>query len=65
VIMPTSRWQGAVIAAILVVPLLVLVLLSTPAWLTWPFLNADRRNAVLDFLNRLVEWVRILAGITQ
>jgi hypothetical protein len=34
------------------------VLLFTPAWLAWPFLPAERRTAVLDFLNRLVEWVR-------
>jgi hypothetical protein len=25
------------------------------------FLNADRRTVVLDFLSRLVEWVRVVA----
>jgi hypothetical protein len=62
-ILPTSRWQRAGVAAILVIPLLVLVVLSTPAWLSWPFLNSDRRSAVLAFLDRLVEWVKALAGV--
>jgi hypothetical protein len=57
-----SRWQRAVIAAILVIPLLAVVLLSAPAWIAWPFLATDRRTAVLDFLDRLIEWIKILAG---
>lgn len=64
-IVPSARWQGTAIAAILVVPLLVVVVLSAPAWLAWPFLDADRRTAVLDFLNRLVEWVRVVSGTGQ
>lgn len=61
-IMSSLRWQRAVIAAILVVPLLLVVLLSAPAWLVWPFLASDRRTAVLEFLDRLVEWVKALVG---
>jgi hypothetical protein len=56
-----SRWQRAVIAAILVMPLLAVVLLSAPAWIAWPFLATHRRTAVLDFLHRLIEWIKILA----
>jgi len=37
--------------------------LSTPAWLAWPFLAADRRTTVLSFVDKLVDWVRALAGI--
>jgi len=61
-IVPSPRWQAAAIAAIAVVPLLVVVVLSAPAWLALPFLNADRRTAVLDFLKQLVEWVRVVAA---
>jgi hypothetical protein len=65
VIVPAARWQRTAVAAILVIPLLAVILLSTPAWVAWPFLNADRRTAILDFLNQLVEWVRAAAGPEQ
>lgn len=48
------------VAAILVIPLLALVLLSAPAWITWPFLDADRRATVLEFVDRIVEWTKAL-----
>ena len=62
VIVPPGRWQRALVVAILVVPLLVLVLLSMPAWLVWPFLDAERRSSVLEFLDRIVEWIKAIAG---
>lgn len=34
-------WQRVAVAAILVIPLIVLVLLSMPAWITWPFLGTS------------------------
>jgi hypothetical protein len=58
-----SRWQRAVSAAILVISLLAVVLLSTLAWITWPFLVTGRRTAVLDFLDRLIERIKILGRI--
>ena len=64
VFVPSSRWQRAVIAAILIIPLVVVVLLSAPAWILWPFLDAERRTAVLGFLDRLIEWIKVLAGIS-
>jgi hypothetical protein len=48
-------WQRVAVAAILVIPLIVLVLLSMPAWITWPFLGTERRGTVLEFVDRLVE----------
>jgi len=62
-IVPSARWQHAFTVAILAVPLLVVVVLSAPAWLLWPFLATDRRTAVLQFVDRLVEWARVLAGV--
>ena len=61
-IVPPGRWQRALVVAILVVPLLVLVLLSMPAWLLWPFLDGERRSSVLEFLDRIVEWIKAIAG---
>jgi hypothetical protein len=61
--MPPARWQAT--AAIMAVPLLVVIVLSAPAWLSWAFLSADRRNAVVDFLSLLVEWVRVVARTGQ
>jgi hypothetical protein len=61
-IVPPTRWQRAVVVAILAVPLLVVVLLSVPAWLAWPFLSTERRNAVLQFLDRIVDWAKSLAA---
>ncbi len=63
VFVPPSRWQRVVITAVLVIPLTVVVLLSAPAWIMLPFLAADRRIAILEFLDRLVEWIKVLAGI--
>ena len=64
-IVPSSRWQRAVIVAVLVVPLLMVVVLSAPAWLVWPSLATNPRMAVLQFLDRLVQRVKALAGIEQ
>jgi len=60
VFFPQSGWQRVAIAAILVIPLLTLVLLSVPAWITWPFLGTERRNTVLEFVDRIVELTKAL-----
>ena len=60
---PTPRWQRVVIAVVLVVPLIPVVILSAPAWLVWPFLSADRRAAVMQFLDRIVEWIKVLSHL--
>jgi len=35
---------------------MVIVILSAPAWLTWPFLSEDRQKAVLQMVNALAQW---------
>jgi hypothetical protein len=60
---PIPRWQRAVIAAVLVIPLLPVVILSAPAWVAWPFLSTDRRAAVMQFLDRIIEWIKVLSHI--
>jgi hypothetical protein len=61
VILLSSRWQRVAITALLVVPLVLVVGLSAPAWLAWPFLPKESRDAVIEFLGRLIEWVRAIA----
>jgi hypothetical protein len=61
VLLPQLGWQRVAVAAILVIPLLALVLLSVPAWVTWPFLGAERRTTVLEFVDRIVEMTKALA----
>jgi hypothetical protein len=60
-ILPPPGWQRVPLAAILVLPVLVLILLSLPAWITLPFLPADRRKTVLQLVDRIAEWAKSLA----
>jgi hypothetical protein len=45
--------------ALFALPVLAVVLLSAPAWLTWPFLPPGRQDVVLAVLDRLVQWTRV------
>lgn len=59
-LLPQPGWQRVAVAAVLVIPLLALVLLSMPAWITWPFLGTERRATVLEFVDRIVEMTKAL-----
>jgi hypothetical protein len=59
-LVPQPGWQRVALAAILVLPFIVLILLSMPAWITWPFLDADRRTTVLEFVDRIAGWAKTL-----
>lgn len=60
VLLPQPGWQRVAVAAILVIPLLALILLSLPAWITWPFLSTERRTTVLQFVDRIIELAKAL-----
>jgi hypothetical protein len=62
VILPSSRWQRVAITALLVLPLLLIVLMSAPAWAALPFLSEPRRDAVLKFLGYLIDWIKAIPG---
>ncbi len=62
VIFPSSRWQRVAITALLVLPLLLVVVLSAPAWLVLPFLSERRCDAVLRFLGYLIDWIKAIVG---
>lgn len=59
-LLPQPGWQRVAVAAILVLPLLVLILLSLPAWITWPFMGTERRTTVLEFVDRIADWAKAL-----
>jgi hypothetical protein len=61
--MPFARWQRVVITALLVVPLVVLLVLSAPGLLVWPFLSQARRDSVMQFLDRVLIWVKVITGM--
>jgi len=63
VILPLSRWQRVAITALLVLPLLLVVLLSAPAWLVLPFLSEPRQRAVIRYLECLIDWIKAIARI--
>ncbi|MFJ2582943.1 hypothetical protein [Kitasatospora aureofaciens] len=55
-----SAWLARpFLVALFALPLLAVVLLSAPAWLTWPFLPSGRQEVVLAVLDRLVQWTRV------
>ncbi|MFJ1562092.1 hypothetical protein [Streptomyces mirabilis] len=39
-------------------PVLLVVALSAPAWLSWPFLSEARQHVVLDMVKALADWTR-------
>lgn len=39
------------------VPVILIVILSFPAWLTWPFLSEERRKSVVQMVDALARWV--------
>ena len=38
------------------VPVTIIVILSFPAWLTWPFLSKERRGSVVEMVQALGRW---------
>ena len=58
---PHFGWQRVAVATLLVTPLILLVILMTPAWLTWPFLSGERRQDVRGLIGQFVDWIRTVA----
>ncbi|MFI0417944.1 hypothetical protein [Spongiactinospora sp. 9N601] len=57
-----SVWLRVLLVALLVLPLLCIVVLSFPAWATWPFLPLDKRQTVLSFVDQLAKWAKAISG---
>jgi hypothetical protein len=43
-------------AVVRTVPVTLIVILSFPAWLTWPFLSEERRKSVVQMVDALTRW---------
>lgn len=41
-----------------ILPVLVIVVLSAPAWIAWPFLPEPRQRIVLEMVKELAAWTR-------
>jgi hypothetical protein len=53
-----SRGGRALVVAITMLPVLVFVILSAPAWVVWPWLDANRRESVHRMVDQLTQWTR-------
>ena len=40
------------------VPVILIVVLSTPAWLTWPFLSDPKQKRVVEMVDALARWTQ-------
>jgi hypothetical protein len=48
----------ALLTAVRVLPVLLIVALSTPAWIAWPFLPEPRQRVVVEVIKELAAWAR-------
>jgi hypothetical protein len=55
----------AIHAAITMLPVLIFVILSMPAWLSWPFLSTERRNTVNLMMEQMTDWTRVFLHHTK
>ncbi|MFC0861904.1 hypothetical protein ACFHYQ_06310 [Sphaerimonospora cavernae] len=60
VIPEPHRVQRAIIVALLTLPLLVIVILSLPVWVTWPWLKQERRTDVLKMVEKVTDTLKAL-----
>ncbi|MFF4802335.1 hypothetical protein ACFY1U_28685 [Streptomyces sp. NPDC001351] len=44
--------------ALLILPLIIVVVLLAPCWLSWVFLPESRQKRVIDLVKQLVEWTK-------
>ncbi|MFC7640319.1 hypothetical protein ACFQX6_04270 [Streptosporangium lutulentum] len=56
------QWLRVLVAALIALPLLVLVLAFSPGLFFWPFLPKDRRDWFLEVLDRFVKWISAMFG---
>ncbi|MEU1691913.1 hypothetical protein ABZ590_10230 [Streptomyces hirsutus] len=47
-----------ILVALSFAPLLLFVLLSAPAWLSWPFMAERKQQVLIEVLQKLIDWTR-------
>jgi hypothetical protein len=53
---PPRGFSQALVVALRIFPVILVVVLSTPAWLSWPFLSDRRQQRVLQMTKELAAW---------
>ena len=48
--------RGNLVKVVALIPLIIIALLSFPAWVGWPFLPQPRRDSVLAMVEQLAKW---------
>jgi hypothetical protein len=51
-----SAWGRVALAAVAMLPLVLVIVLSAPAWLVTPFLTEPRRKSVAAHLREIRRW---------
>jgi hypothetical protein len=51
-----QAWATVLVALVQVLPLVLLVVLTGPAWLLWPVLPERTQGMTFRLLNRLCDW---------
>lgn len=59
------EWTLRLTQVLRLLPVLLVVVLSTPAWLVWPFLPTQRQQFVLDMVRALTAWTYGPTGTEQ
>ncbi|OIJ97755.1 hypothetical protein BIV25_13180 [Streptomyces sp. MUSC 14] len=47
-----------ILGALRILPLIIVVVLLAPAWLSWVFLPESRQKRVIDLVKQLIEWTK-------
>ncbi|MFC6080143.1 hypothetical protein [Sphaerisporangium aureirubrum] len=56
-----ATWQRIALGALLIFPVILVILLMSPALLILPF-GENGREFILDVMDKMTTWLKILAG---
>lgn len=54
--MPMHSLSTRLLATLRLLPVVLVVVLSAPAWITWPYLPSERQDFVLRMVKELILW---------
>jgi hypothetical protein len=61
-VLPQAGWQRVAVVALLILPLVLVVILMSPALLTWPALSDKKRSDFRELVQKFVDWVQVASG---
>ena len=62
-VIPAAGWQRVAVAALLIIPLVLVVVLLSPGLILLPFLSGERREAMLRVVDRFIDWAKVATGV--